>query len=159
GGAENSLMLIDAVAPVRCTGAALGGLGEAGRLEGARRLGLGLSRFCLLVTSGDYSRAVDAYVTLAGSGDPWSLDLASRSLPERAPFLRARDPELLPRARRAYDTAELCAADGLDPGPDGDLASKLEGFRRAARLAPAERWEPFLALALVEGRTGLPAEA
>jgi tetratricopeptide (TPR) repeat protein len=50
-------------------------------------------------------------------------------------------------------------ADGFKPSPKGDPASQLKVYLSAAGKAPANRWEPYFALARVQAQVGQPAES
>ncbi len=106
----------------------------------------------------DLKGAVEEYKMLAREGDAWSLHYAAQQLSE-ADWSGAIKRKLLRIAREAYDTPELCMADGFRPGPSGDTKNQLEAYRKLAREAPKGRWQPYLALAAIETREKLTDQA
>ncbi len=127
--------------------------------NGRRRLGNALIRFYQQLTVSHFDETLAEYRVFAEAGDDWALDCAARKISEVAPNLGDRGSEILHAAREIHDAPELCLVDNFRPGPQGDPASQLKVYLRAAEKAPATRWEPYFALARVQAQLGQAAEA
>jgi tetratricopeptide (TPR) repeat protein/SAM-dependent methyltransferase len=121
------------------------------RIEAIRGQAQILSRLCEAINTGHLARALKDYETLAREGNRAMLDFAARQFIDLAKTTPKSGP-LLRAARKAHDTPELCMADGFLPGPSGDRKAQLQAYRKLASESPANRWEPYLGLAVIEAQ-------
>ncbi len=134
-------------------------LEEVEAATGKRKLGHALIRFFRSFNvDKKFDQALAEYQVIAQAGDGWAMDCTSRAFADRSREMGAQREAILKRAREIHDTAELCMADDFRIGPQGG-AGQVEFLQRVAQSAPKTRWEPYLALAQVQARAALLADA